>query len=37
MFRAPLLGLLGLMLPWLLFMRLAHEVKAKVCRVTIAS
>ena len=26
MFRAPLLGLLGLMLPWLLFMRLAHEV-----------
>lgn len=26
MFRAPLFGLLVLMLPWLLFMRLAHEV-----------
>ncbi|WP_161599661.1 phosphatase PAP2 family protein [Hymenobacter nivis] len=24
--RGPLLGLLGLLLPWLLFMRLAHEV-----------
>ena len=26
MFRTPLFGLLTLMLPWLLFMRLAHEV-----------